>query len=169
MTTYDDTVHGPVPTPTNVWRKLANTEDVTLHVKRIHHLAVIPAYQTEGAGCFDLHALEGATIPAGRAVTFRTGLAFGIPSGWRLDVYSRSGLGFKHGLRLVNCTGKVDQDYTGEVLVRLHNDSTTAYTVQVGDRIAQAEVNRCYRALLVEVDDLVETDRGSNGLGSTGA
>lgn len=169
MTTYDDTVHGPVPTPTEVWRKLADTFDMMLRVKRLDPRATIPAYQTEGAGCFDLHALEGATIPAGRAVTFRTGLAFGIPPGWRLDVYSRSGLGFKHGLRLVNCTGKVDQDYTGEVLVRLHNDSTTAYTVTAGDRIAQAEVNRCYRALIVETDTLHDTQRGSNGLGSTGA
>lgn len=168
MTAYDDTVKGPVPTPQEVWRELASTADMALSVKRLDPRATIPAYQSAGAGCFDLHALEGATIPARGAMTFRTGLAFGIPHGWRLDVHSRSGMGFKHGIRLVNCSGKIDQDYTGEVLVRLHNDSLDPCPVKAGDRIAQAEVNRCYRAHIVEVEELTPTERGEKGFGSTG-
>lgn len=141
-----------------------------LGVLRTHTEAVMPQYQSDGAACFDLHAVESAAIAPGIACTVGTGLAFDIPDGWVLLVYSRSGHGFKNGVRLANCVGVIDPDYIGEVRVRLHNDSRGVFIVNKGDRIAQAVLQRAEQVNLVELQVITKsTERGCNGLGSTGA
>lgn len=145
----------------------------TLKIKRLHPDAVIPEYQTPGAACFDLHAViddysKSTTIKPGQSATFRTGLSVEIPEGWRMDVFSRSGHGFKCGVRLANGTGKIDSDYRGEIMVCLHNDGPLPLLVIDGRRIAQAEINPVYRAVFEVVDELTETERGTGGFGSTG-
>lgn len=141
---------------------------VYLNVKRLDPRAIIPAYQTKGAGCFDLHAIESGIVQARGATTFRTGLAFEVPPGHVMLIYSRSGHGFKNGLRLVNAVGVIDSDYRGEVAVKIHNDSPVAFGFGYGDRIAQAMIVEVPRVTLVPVDSLTETDRGDGGFGSTG-
>lgn len=145
----------------------------TLKVKRLHPDAILPRYATDGAACFDLHAVEcGNQHPVwtGGGVTFRTGLAFEVPPGFVMQVFSRSGHGFKHDTRLANCVGIIDSDYRGEVLVRLTSDSslTDPLRVNPGDRIAQAMLVRVDQWALVEVDELSDTARGQGGFGSTG-
>ena len=143
-----------------------------LKIKRLHPQAIIPKHATDGAACFDLHACidEMETLVSGMAEDFGTGLAFEVPPGYALMVYSRSGHGFKHGVRLANCVGVIDSDYRGEVRVRLNVDgSGNLLHVKPGDRIAQAMLIPVPRVELVEVHDLSETARGAGGLGSTGA
>lgn len=175
MTRYDDTVHGPVPTPPEQWGKLANVPQQCLRIKRLHPDAVIPQYATSGSACFDLHAIDcGHQTPvfgSAPGVTFRTGLAFEVPPGHVLLVFSRSGHGFKHDTRLTNCVGVIDADYRGELLVRLMRDGGNALDtlrVNPGDRIAQAMLVPIPRVQIVEADDLSETERGAGGFGSTG-
>ena len=142
---------------------------IELKVKKLHPDAIIPTYATDGSACFDLHSVEAGIVEArGGYRVFRTGLAFEVENGWRSDIHSRSGMGFNHGVRLANSTGKIDQDYRGEVLVCLHNDRKSDLVIRKGDRIAQAEINRVYRAALIEVDELGTTVRGAGGFGSTG-
>ena len=86
-----------------------------LKIKKLSGLAVMPTYATVGSACFDLYATEDGTIWPKQAVTFATDLAFEVPEGWVLKIYSRSGHGFKHGVRLVNTTGIIDSDYRGHV------------------------------------------------------
>lgn len=189
MTEYDDTVHGPVPTPAERWDALANVPQQELRVKRLHPDAVLPTYATDGSACFDLHAVDigGFTVAEhevlqragkycdelvigpGESATIRTGLKVEVPPGWRMDIYSRSGHGFHWGVRLCNCVGKIDSDYRGEILVNLRNDGTQPFRVRPGDRIAQAELNPVYRVSFKEVGELSETARGEGGFGSTGA
>jgi dUTP pyrophosphatase len=145
-----------------------------LKVKKLHPDAIIPQYQTAGAACFDLHALverdEGMIVTVGIPTTIRTGLAFEIPAGHVMLIYSRSGHGFNADTRLANCVGVIDEDYRGEVQVRLTRDVSTTSPIRVkrGDRIAQAMVIPVQRVSLVEVDGLSETERGVSGFGSTG-
>src|SRR5699024_2755958 len=94
-----------------------------------------------------------------------TGIKLQIPHGYGMEVYSRSGHGFKHGIRLGNCIGIIDHDYRDELKIRLHNDSYAPYTVQVGERIAQARLVELVRMRTVS-GVVEETDRG--GFGSTG-
>jgi dUTP pyrophosphatase len=140
-----------------------------MKVKKLHANARIPKYQTEGAACFDLHTIEACVIAPGRATTLRTGLAFEVPKGRAMMVYSRSSHGFKHGVRLANCVGVIDSDYRGEVLVRLTNDDSEYVNIYPGDRVAQAMLIQAQQCKLEEVDTLSDTARGTGGFGSTGA
>ena len=85
-------------------------------------------------------------------------------------VYSRSGHGFKYGVRLANCVGVIDSDYRGEVGVKLTADQTSeGFFVRNGDRIAQAMIVPVDRVEFEEVEKLSDTDRGTGGFGSTGS
>lgn len=150
--------------------------DVTLRVRPLVAGAKMPMRATPGSACFDLYALEGGWV--GRqgemyvvnpgASTFRTGLAFEVPPGYALMVYSRSGHGFKNNVRLSNCVGIIDSDYRGEVLVRLRADDVPMQ-VYAGDRIAQVMLIKLPVVGLEVAGELSGTERGTGGFGSTGA
>jgi dUTP pyrophosphatase len=152
-----------------------NPMTLQLKIKKLHPDAVVPKYATAGAACFDLHAIVENDIGAdavlpGHFYTFRTGLAFEVPSGYVLKVYSRSGHGFKYGVRLANGTGIIDSDYRGELMVCLKNDGPSEpLVVHHGDRIAQAMLVQIPQVELIEVGELSNTERGAGGFGSTGA
>lgn len=140
-----------------------------VRVQKISPHAIIPEYHSDGAACFDLHVLSWASIPPGQAATLPTGLAFEIPSGHVMLVYSRSGHAFKHNVRLGNCVGVIDSDYRGEVMVRLINDSTKQhFNIEAGERVAQAMIVPAPQVTLSIVEELSETQRGTSGFGSTG-
>lgn len=132
---------------------------VPLKIKKLHPEAVVPAYQSFGAACFDLHA---ATMED--PLTYGTGLAFEIPEGHVMLVFSRSGHGFKFGSHLANAVGVIDSDYRGEVKVKF-NSSNGCYP---GDRIAQAMVLPIPSVQFIEVEEISDTVRGEGGFGSTG-
>lgn len=139
-----------------------------LKIKRLSPDAIVPQYQTAGAACFDIHSINADAIAPGEQTTFRIGLAFEVPPGFFMAVFSRSGQGFKHGVCLANGTGIIDADFRGELMVSLRNNGEDYYSVQPGDRIAQATLIAINRWQLLEVDELSETVRGANGGGSTG-
>lgn len=139
-----------------------------LNVKRTSDSAQLPTYGTAGAACFDLYADDTVSIWPGKAATIKTSVAFEIPDGHVMLVYSRSGHGFKSGVRLANCTGVIDSDYRNEVMVRIKNDGSEVFVVTIGDRIAQAMITPVEKYEFIEVDTLSDTARGLGGLGSTG-
>ena len=149
----------------------------TLKIKKLHPDAIVPKYATPGAACFDLHAIDVAADDVGLPVDFapgyscrfRTGLAFEVPQGWVMLIFSRSGHGFKNNVRLSNCVGVIDSDYRGEVQVQLHNEGEEWFSVSKNDRIAQAMLVRADQWAFELSDDLSETERGEGGFGSTGA
>lgn len=150
-----------------------------LKIKRVHPDAQIPRYETEGAACFDLQVCEPGKSPLAlggdgdvvvAASTFSTGLAFEVPEGHVMLIFSRSGHGFKNGVRLANCVGVVDSDYRGELMIRLAaDDAKTPLSVAHGTRIAQAMLVQLPQVEFEEVDDLSTTSRGTGGFGSTGS
>ena len=107
-------------------------------------------------------------INPGETKLVRTGIGVEIPSGYFGAVYTRSGLASKKGLRPANCTGVIDADYRGEIMVAIHNDSGVTQTISNHERIAQMVIEKYERAELLVVDDLVDTVRGTGGFGSTG-
>lgn len=139
-----------------------------LKFKKLDADAITPTYATNGSGCFDLYSIEEAFVPRTDARTIKTGLAFEIPVGWVLAIFSRSGHGFKYGTRLGNCVGILDSDYRGECLINLRNDNYITFHVKKGDRIAQAMLLPAPYVEFSEADELSETDRGAGGFGSTG-
>ncbi|UPT53016.1 deoxyuridine 5'-triphosphate nucleotidohydrolase [Hafnia phage yong3] len=145
---------------------------IDLKVQRVTDTAILPVFGSKGAACFDLHAdvkSDGCTVKAiGINGVIRTGLKFEIPEGYAMLVYSRSGHGFKHDIRLANCVGIIDSDYRGEVMVKLTNDHGKTFMVEHGDRIAQAMLIPVPAVQFLEVSELTSTERGEGGFGSTG-
>ena len=131
-------------------------------VKKLDPRAVIPTRGSEQAAGWDLTAISR------EGPLYRTGLAFDIPDGYVMLVFSRSGHGFKENTRLANCVGVVDSDYTGEVMVKLTRDDGLRIDAMPGDRVAQAVFLRLPKIEMIETENLKETKRGDAGFGSTG-
>jgi len=109
----------------------------------------------------DIPPGQRAKIPAGVAVE---PLARGVAG----FVFSRSGLGAKHGLTVAQGVGVIDPDYRGEIIVWLLNTSQELRTIARGERIAQLLFLPAFFAQLNAVDALGETSRGAGGFGHTG-
>jgi len=147
--------------------------------KKLHKDAITPQYATAGSACLDIYVHgcdwyqsakdHGIHIPQGQTVVLETGLAFEIPEDHVMLIFSRSGHGFKNNTRLANCVGVIDSDYRGELKVKLTVDTSGGIHINAGDRIAQALVIPYPRLTLQEVNELSTTERGTGGLGSTGA
>jgi dUTP pyrophosphatase len=131
----------------------------------------LPAYATEGSAGLDLAAdIEAPLkIEPGTTDLIPTGLAIhlGDPHTAAL-ILPRSGLGHKHGLVLGNLVGLIDSDYQGELMVSCWNRSQTAFIIEPGMRIAQLVIVPVIQAEFEEVDAFEQSDRGSDGFGSTG-
>lgn len=127
----------------------------------------VPEYAHEGDAGLDLRAVESYDIGPGESVMVRTGLRVEIPSGCVGLEFPRSGLGSK-GITIRNAVGVIDSGYRGEVMCPLWNTTYRTFHVERGDRVCQIVVMPYCPCELVEVDELSETQRGTDGYGSTG-
>lgn len=147
---------------------------IDIKVKKLKSDAVIPTYGSKKAACFDLYSAEEFTIiPPHTTSKIGTGLAmqpinYRDKAGYVGLIFARSGMATKRNLRPANCVGVIDEDYTGEIIVALHNDSNDETFVSKGERIAQMIYIPFEQSHLIEVDNLKETERGNGGFGSTG-
>lgn len=170
-----------------------------MKIKKLTATAIIPTRGTAGAAGFDLYAdsvegeyrMEGEEVicAGGSQVTVHTGIAMAIPHGYVGLVFPRSGLATKKGLRLSNCVGVIDEDYRGEIIVKMYQDcdfnklskasdvhtlssdevadNTISFTLH--DRVAQIVFVKYDAFDLEVVDELDETERGEGGFGHTGS
>ena len=131
----------------------------------------LPAYATDGSAGLDLRALHEAplTLQPGDSTLIPTGMAIhiGDPSVAAVTL-PRSGLGHKHGIVLGNLVGLIDSDYQGQLFVSCWNRGNTAFTIEVGERIAQLVFVPVIRPQLTEVQSFTPTERGAGGFGHTG-
>lgn len=138
-------------------------------VRRLHPDAVLPRYSTDGDAGADLTSVVELTLAPGERALVPTGIALALPPGTVGLVHPRSGLAARHGITVVNAPGTVDSGYRGEVMVNLVNlDPREAFTVRVGDRIAQLVLQEYLHAEFSATDSLPDSARGDTGHGSTG-
>ncbi|HWL58136.1 MAG TPA: dUTP diphosphatase [Paracoccus sp. (in: a-proteobacteria)] len=131
----------------------------------------LPEYQTAGSAGADLRADlggEAIELQPGQIRLVPTGLRVQIPEGYEMQIRPRSSLALKHGVTLPNTPGTIDSDYRGPLGVIMVNLGQQPYTVQHGERIAQAIVAPVTRARYVMAEALEDTARGAGGFGSTG-
>ncbi len=122
---------------------------------------------------FSPKAREPVTINPGQSVILPTGLKFGVPHGYMLEVKNRSSVASKRSLIVGACV--VDSGYDGEVFVNLHNIGTEPQVVEPHTKIAQVVMTPVvsFRALETKNPDLYGwypitiSDRGDGALGST--
>ena len=139
-------------------------------IKRLSKNIPLPKYETEGSSGMDLTANIEQTIEIqpSKSIIIPTGIAISIPKNYEVQIRPRSGLAAKNQISVLNTPGTVDADYRGELKVILINLSDKIFKIEKGLRIAQMVLCPVIKAVLKEVNELEETDRGSGGLGSTG-
>ena len=143
-------------------------KEFDLKIKKLSESAVIPEYKTDGASGMDLSSTERVTLMPFERKLVPTGLAIQLEQGFEAQLRPRSGTSIKHGLTLINCVGTIDSDYTGEIFIPMINLSSTPYTIEIGERVAQMVIARYTSVGVKIVDELDETERGSGGFNSTG-
>lgn len=115
---------------------------------------------------------ESIVLRPGENKLFQTGLRFGVPHGYMLQVMNRSGMAAKNSLVVgAHC---VDSGYDGEVFIDLHNIGLRDITVKVDTKIAQVVLVPVvhFRASEKKTGSLYDSgisisDRGDGSLGST--
>lgn len=131
----------------------------------------LPDYATPGSAGLDLRAcLEQTTIiQPGETLLIPTGLAIHVEDpAMAAILLPRSGLGHKHGIVLGNLVGLIDSDYQGQVFVSCWNRGDTAFTIEIGERIAQMVFVPVIQAEFEQVSEFDNSHRGAGGFGHTG-
>lgn len=141
---------------------------------QLHPAARLPVRATAGAAAFDVCAIvetptgRAEVAPHGGTLVIRTGLAVEMPPRWCIKAMSRSGHAFDFDVSLSNSVGLIDEDYRGEIFLKLRNDGPVILPVETGDRIGQFLFERVEDVDVVWATSLSQTERGAGGLGSTG-
>ena len=145
-----------------------------INFKKLHPKAELPRKAHESDYAFDCVAVSEQEIAPG---VWRYGLGFALQideeykhlhERYKIAVYPRSSI-YKTGMILSNGVGIVDEGYTGEISAVFYHVMPSLPRYKVGDRICQIAVEgRPDFQYYIEVDELDNGDRGSNGYGSTG-
>lgn len=139
--------------------------------RRLGDVFPLPDYATEGSAGMDLRAMLDAPLELGPGETelIATGIAIHIadPS-LAAVILPRSGLGHKHGIVLGNLVGLIDSDYQGQLYVSCWNRGSSAFRIEIGERIAQLVLVPVVRAVFEQVEEFDDSDRGAGGFGHSG-
>lgn len=115
---------------------------------------------------FDLRIPHDTYIAPRGSIIVDTGVHMLIPNGYVGFLKSKSGLNVKKGLR---GEGVIDAGYTGSIVVKMYNDTEHLHSFNKGDKLIQLVVLPIPEVELTEVDSIdEETERGTNGFGSSG-
>ena len=131
----------------------------------------LPSYATPGSAGLDLRAClqEPLTLAPNAWQLVPTGMAIYLQDPhFAALILPRSGLGHKHGIVLGNLVGLIDSDYQGQLMVSAWNRSTTAFTIEPMERIAQLVIVPVVQATFNVVSEFEASQRGEGGYGSTG-
>jgi dUTP pyrophosphatase len=132
----------------------------------------LPQYATPGSAGLDLRAMlkQELILEPGQTVLIPTGLSIYIGDpGLAAMILPRSGLGHKHGIVLGNLVGLIDSDYQGELMVSCWNRGQSAFSMAIGERIAQLILVPVVQAHFELVEQFDESQRGSGGFGHSGS
>ena len=136
-------------------------------IKKIHSDAIIPKYANLGDAGMDLTCVEVERDEILGTVTYNTGIAIEIPSGYVGLLFPRSSV-YKTGLTLCNSVGVIDSGYRGEIKLKF-NVKRWISVYKKGDRVGQIIILPYPSVDFVENDTLTDSERNSGGFGSTGA
>ena len=129
----------------------------------------MPSYARPGDAGLDLLAAEDVSLQPGERAAVPTGIAVAIPGGHAGFVHARSGKALKEGLAVANAPGLIDSGYRGEIKVIVVNlDPSSTIDIKRGEKLAQLVVQPVESVELEEVDELLSSERGEGGFGSTG-
>lgn len=154
---------------------------MNVKIKKLYPDAKIPTYGSAKAAACDLYTYLGENYDAiakdGRKyIEIKPHCTKKISAGFSLEpssdycslLFARSGMAIKFGLVPATQVSIIDEDYRGELIIPIHNDSNQDKRVYDGERIAQLMFVPYIQASFEETDSLSDTERGEGGFGSTG-
>jgi dUTP pyrophosphatase len=158
---------------------------IQVKFKRLVPEAQIPKKANPSDSGFDLTAVSEPIISEDGYVEYDTGIAVAPPEGYYCELFARSSIS-KYDLTLCNGVGIIDFAYRNSIKVRFKMPNRFSYQsydpnepsvgfcpkakiYKKGDRIAQIIFKRLEPVVLVEIQELDQTDRGLGGFGSTGS
>lgn len=136
-----------------------------IKLKKLSKDAKLPVRSHFDDAGMDFFSIEEVLLRPGEYHAIKTGIALEIPYSFVGLVWEKSGLAHK-GIKTVG--GVIDAGYRGEIMIQLRNFSDSDYKISQGDKIAQLLIQKVEMPILVEVDELSETERGEGRFGSTG-
>ncbi|MCM1540136.1 MAG: deoxyuridine 5'-triphosphate nucleotidohydrolase [Blautia sp.] len=138
-------------------------------IRGMYEALKLPRRATKGSAGYDFFAPFAFSLPPAATIKIPTGIRVKMDEDWVLQLYPRSGLGFKYRLQMNNTVGIIDSDYfdsdnEGHIFVKLTNDSNEGktLTVEQGTGIVQG----IFLEYGITVDDDAEGIR-NGGFGST--
>jgi dUTP pyrophosphatase len=138
-------------------------------IKEIYDNIKMPKRATVGSAGYDFYAPIDIKLNPGETAKIPTGIRAYIEPGYVLEIYPRSGLGFKYRLQLNNTVGIIDADYynsknEGHIFIKITNDSNEGKSLSVpaGDGFSQG----IFKEFFVTYDDDTNGIR-DGGFGST--
>ena len=141
-----------------------------LKIEKMYQDINLPTRATKGSAGYDFKSPMDINLLPGETIKIPTGIRSKIDDGWVLNLYPRSGLGFKYRLQLDNTVGIIDSDYygssnEGHIMVKITNDTKEGKQVKIAR--GQGFVQGIFIPYGITVDDTVDKDR-DGGFGSTG-
>lgn len=145
------------------------------HFKKINKLydgIKLPKRATKYSAGYDFYVNGDVVIPWGDSYIIPTGIRWVCDKeedkNKVLQIYPRSGIGFRTGVRLMNTVGIIDADYwegnnEGHIMVKLYNPMNSHLHIKDGEAIVQGVITEYYTC-----DDEEEVaEKRTGGMGST--
>lgn len=129
----------------------------------------LPQRATKGSAGYDFFAPFDINLSPMESMVVPTGIRAKIAEGWVLQIFPRSGLGFKYRLQLDNTVGIIDSDYyysdnEGHIFLKITNGTLNNKVLSIvkGSGVCQG----IFLRYGITVDDQAITVR-NGGFGST--
>ncbi len=126
------------------WKDTFGEGTEEAQILEIYEGIQLPRRATSGSAGYDIFLPDKICLEPGQSVKVPTGIRAEIDEGWVLQIYPRSGLGFKYRLQLNNTVGIIDSDYffsdnEGHIQIKVMNDSREGKTVELAGGMAFAQ------------------------------
>jgi dUTP pyrophosphatase len=145
---------------------------MNLNIKKLNENITLPFYGSAFAAGLDVCSSDDYIVAPRSRIVVSTGISISWEgedcNNYYLRVAPRSGLSVKNNIDIG--AGVIDSDYRGEIKVCfINNDNEKEYIIKKGDKVAQLILEKINRFINInEVTEHSETERGSDGFGSTG-
>lgn len=98
----------------------------------------LPKRATAGSAGYDFFSPVDFELKPGETIKIPTGIRCEMNNHWVLQIFPRSGLGFKYRCQLDNTVGIIDSDYfysdnEGHIFIKITNDTKVKYDDYIAD------------------------------------
>ena len=151
------------------WRDTFGNEQEQARIQGIYDRIRLPRRATAGSAGYDFFLTLPIVLRPGESIKVPTGIRARMDVNWVLQIYPRSGLGFKYRLQMNNTVGIIDSDYfysdnEGHIFIKILNDRREDKTLELAEGMAFAQ-GIFMEYGITEDDDVTESRNG--GVGST--